>query len=444
MTTAAPTIAAMVAAMPSGGQTSLALIEAAEAAAQRHATLNALAEVHWPRAREGARQFDLEARAGRLRGPLHGLPVSVKDLYRVDGFMLRAGTRAALPDLGASEAVAVARLRAAGAHLFATTNMHEIALGATGENAWTGDVCNPHDPARQSGGSSSGAGVCVATGIGVAALGTDTGGSVRVPASFCGVVGFKPSFDAIPLAGALNLSWSCDHAGPLARSVADAALLYEVLSGRSTRHGSVARRPRLGVPRAWLRARLDDAVAARFEQAIAALVAAGAEIEEVDHAALDLAWYCYSPLVRAESAFVHRQTLAAGGEGFGEAVRQPLEIGRALPALDYLDAQRAAHEVRTALRSLLAGLDAMVLPTASVLPPLRGQAEVRVPGGVKPVRELVLGQTLPFNLAGVPSISLPMGRAQGLPVGLMLNGAWNQDAHLLALARWCEPIVAAF
>ena len=441
MTDAGPTIAATVAAMGEGRQSSVALIEAAAAAAREHAALNALAEVDWTRAREQARRFDVAARAGESLGPLHGIPISIKDLFRVEGFTMHAGTRAQLPGLTATEAEAVARLRAAGALLFATTNLHEVALGATGENIWTGDVCNPHDPARQAGGSSSGAGVCVATGIGLAALGSDTGGSVRIPANFCGVVGFKPSFGAIPLGGALHLSWSCDHAGPLTRSVADAALLYEVMSGRSAAHAGPARRSRLAIPRSWLAARLEDAVRERFEQTVATLRAHGAEIIDVDPAALDLAWYCYSPLVRAEGAYVHRQALAAGGEGFSEAVRQPLQIGRELLAHDYLDAQRAADEVRTELRDLLRGVDALILPTASVLPPLRGQTEVRVPGGVKPVRELVLGQTLPFNLAGVPAITVPMGRSQGLPVGLQMVGAWNEDASLLALAGWAEPIV---
>src|SRR5690606_16378152 len=138
------------------------------------------------------------------------LPVSIKDLFNVRGMPTRAGTRAPLPELSSTEATLVTRLRDAGAVIFAKTNMHEIALGATGENRWTGDVSNPFDPSRQSGGSSSGAGVAVATGIGLAGIGSDTGGSVRIPAAFCGVTGFKPSFGAIPLDGGLHLSWTCD------------------------------------------------------------------------------------------------------------------------------------------------------------------------------------------------------------------------------------------
>ena len=204
----------------------LALIQAR---AQTHADLNPFAWVDWERAAAQADAAQAEAKALGVSAlaarALQGVFVSVKDLFNLDGAPTHAGSRAALPDLGGQSAV-VNRLRAAGAIVFAKTNMHEIALGATGENRWTGDVKNPHDPARQAGGSSSGSGVAVACGIGSASIGSDTGGSVRIPAAFCGVVGFKPTYGAIPLDGALGLSWTCDHAGPLANSVDDAAIVY--------------------------------------------------------------------------------------------------------------------------------------------------------------------------------------------------------------------------
>ena len=221
----------------------------------RHVDLNPIAWLDADRVRERIRLLNASASGDRSPGPstplsgrrLAGVFVSVKDLFAVPGAPLAAGTRAALPDVGA-ESTVVRRLVEAGAIVFAKTQMHEIALGATGENTWTGDVCNPYDPTRQAGGSSSGAAVAVACGIGAAGIGSDTGGSVRIPAAFCGIVGFKPTFGAIPLGGALPLSWTCDHAGPLARTVADATLLYEVLSARSAAHGTVARRPRFAVP----------------------------------------------------------------------------------------------------------------------------------------------------------------------------------------------------
>ncbi len=438
-----PSIADAVDAQRRGRLTATALIESARDRAARHADLNALASVDWEQALAEAAACDREAAAGSLRGPLHGVPVSIKDLFKVRGHTMRAGTRARLPVFEQVEARAVGRLREAGALIFATTQMHEIALGATGENEWTGDVKNPFDPARQSGGSSSGAGVAVASGIGLAALGSDTGGSVRIPANFCGVVGFKPSFGAVSLEGALPLSWSFDHAGPLARGVDDARWMFEVLSGRSTRHGAVARRPRLAVPRAWLAARLDTPVREVFERTLATLAGSGAELLDVAPAALDRAWTCYTPIVRAEAAYVHRQALADGGQGFSASVSTPMRDGQQLPAQAYLDAQRQAHEVRAELSALLASVDAMMLPTAAILPPLRGQADVRIAGVAIPVRQLVLGQTLPFNVAGVPALTLPMGRAGDLPVGLQIVGAFDADARVLALARWCEERLAA-
>ncbi|MCL4184959.1 MAG: amidase, partial [Burkholderiaceae bacterium] len=318
---------------------------------------------------------------------------------------------------------------------------HEIALGATGENRWTGDVKNPFDPARQSGGSSSGAAVAVATGIGLAGIGSDTGGSVRIPASFCGVTGFKPSFGAIPLDGALHLSWTCDHAGPLARSVDDCAQLFEVMAGRCVAHGAVARRPRLAVPASWLRGRLQPSVREHFERLLATLARRGAELGDIDLPMFAQAWQCYTPIVRAEAAWVHRAALAAGAAGFSELVLPALNAGRALGAADYIDALKTRERVRVALDAALAGVDALVLPTSAVLPPLRGQDAIEVEGGRTTVREAVLGQTLPFSLCGLPTLTIPVGLVAGLPVGLQVVGRRDGDAALLALGRWLEECV---
>lgn len=420
------------------------LLAQARQQAQAHADLNAIAYVDWGRALDEARALDRQAKADPgACGPLHALPISIKDLFAVGGMPTRGGTRAALPDLGQPEATLVQRLRAAGALIFAKTNLHELALGATGENVWTGDVKNPHDPARQAGGSSSGAAVAVASGIGVAAVGSDTGGSVRIPAAFCGVTGFKPSYESIPLAGGLNLSFTCDHAGPLAASVDDCALLFEVMSGRRTEHGRVARHPRLAVPRDWLAPRMSGEVAAVFERQLASLAREGARIEEISLAGLAIAWEHYTPLVRAEAAWIHRDALAAGDPGFSDLVLPPLKAGMTIGAGAYLDALKARRAVQAELAAVLAQVDAIVCPTSPVLPPLRGQTEVVVADGASmSTREAVLGQTLAFSFAGVPALAMPMGRAQGLPVSLQVIGAFDADAALLALGRWIEPILA--
>lgn len=423
--------------------TSSALLAAARASAEASAEFNPIAHVDWEAAAIQAAVLDVEVRARRVRGPLHGIPVTIKDLFNVDGMPTRAGTRAPLHELDRGEAELVRRLRAAGALVFAKTNMHEIALGATGENRWTGDVKNPRDPARQAGGSSSGAGVAVARGIGLGAVGSDTGGSVRIPAAFCGVTGFKPTYGAIPLAGALYLSWTCDHAGPLARSVDDCALLFEAMALRSTGHGSVPRVPRFAVPADWLAPRMSDAVRERFERALEALRRRGALVEAVDAPMLDDAWRCYTPIVRAEGAFVHRAALAAGGEGFSELVIPPLREGEKLLAGAYLEALRQREGVRAGLAAILSGFDAMLLPTSPVLPPLRGQTEVEVAGGrTMPARDAVLGQTAAFSLVGLPTLAMPMGDVGNLPTSLQVVGEHDADARVLAIGRWIEAALA--
>jgi aspartyl-tRNA(Asn)/glutamyl-tRNA(Gln) amidotransferase subunit A len=434
----------LVAAIAQGTRSAQALVEQARDNAALHAGLNAIAWVDWSAAVDQARVLDEEARSGRLRGPLHGVPVSIKDLYAVRGMPARAGTRAPLPSLGTDEATLVARLRAAGALVFAKTNMHEIALGCSGENEWTGDVCNPFDPARQSGGSSSGSGVAVATGIGVASIGSDTGGSVRIPAAFCSVVGFKPTSGAIPLDGALPLSFTCDHAGPLARSVDDCALLYEVMAQRRVAHGAAARRPRLHVPAEWLRGRLAPPVRECFERAVAELRGHGAEIAEVRLPQLKDSWAAYTPIVRAEAAWVHRAALDAGGEGFSPLVLPALQAARRILAVEYVDALRTRAAIAAALDAALADCDAWILPTSTVLPPLRGQNDVEVEGGTTTVREAVLGQTLPFSLCGVPALAVPLAFVDGLPVGLQLVARRDGDASLLALGQWVERFFPAF
>jgi aspartyl-tRNA(Asn)/glutamyl-tRNA(Gln) amidotransferase subunit A len=423
----------------------LALIQAR---VQEHAELNAIAWVDWERA---AAQADAAQAAAETLGsqalsarPLQGVFVTVKDLFNLDGATTAAGTRARLPDLGGQSAV-VNRLLAAGAIVFAKTNMHEVALGATGENSWTGDVKNPYDPARQAGGSSSGSGVAVACGIGTASVGSDTGGSVRIPAAFCGVVGFKPTYGAIPLQGALALSWTCDHAGPLANSVDDAAWMFEAMSNRSTRHGVTARRPRLGIPRQWLQGRLDPAVRESFERLLSAL-GDEADLVDADVQTLPLAWEYYTPIVRAEGAWIHRAALAAGAEGFSDLVAAPLKAGMTISAAQYFDAMNARERFSGDLDRHLGAIDAMILPTSAIPTPLRGQQDAAVEGGKLSVREAVLGQTLPFSFAGVPTLSLPCGFLAGLPLGLQVVGRRDADATLLSLGRWLEQrlqVVAA-
>ena len=437
------TISEAASALREGRSSARALLDASRVAAESAASLNALAWVDWDQAGRAADALDAQARTGVPVGPLHGIPISIKDLFNVAGMPTRGGTRAPLHELGEAEASLVTRLREAGALIFAKTNLHEVALGATGENRWTGDVCNPFDPSRQAGGSSSGAAVAVARGIGLGAVGSDTGGSIRIPAAFCGVVGFKASYGAVPLDGGLHLSWTCDHAGPLARSVADCALLFEVMSGRSTRHGAVARKPRLAVPETWLRGRLQPAVREVFERLVTSLRADGITVDAVDVPLITRGWEAYTPLVRAEAAWVHRRALVDGGEGFSELVAPPLRAGLTVPAADYIASLKMRDALAAQLEAMLSHYDALIMPGNAVLPPKRGQTDVETEGGMMSVRDAVLGQTASFSFAGVPALVLPTAPVDGLPTSLQLVARRDADASLLALGRWFEARLTA-
>lgn len=429
------TIGEALAALEAKRATAEAITRAALDAAKANAALNALAAIDADAALELARARD---RAG-WTGPLHGIPVTVKDLFATEGLPTRAGTNAPLPPLG-SEAEVVRRLRAAGAVILAKVNMHEVALGLTGENPITGDVPNPHDPARQSGGSSSGSGAAVAAGIGFASLGSDTGGSVRVPAALCGVVGFKPSFGLVPLDGALPLSPTCDHAGPLVRSVADARLVTEVLAGRALAHAAPDA-PRFGVPAAYLDGRLSATMRAAFEAAIGLLRANGAVVVDVDAPGIEQALAAYTPLVRAEAARVHRHALEHAPGGFSEVVRTTLIAAQGLSAAEYLEAREARRAVRRGVTAALAQVDALLVPTTPDVAPVRGTLTVMLESGEAVHRTAQLALTAPFNLAGVPAVSLPLQRAGGLPLGMQVVGRFGEDARALAAAEWVERAI---
>ncbi len=420
------------------------LVQQSFAAIERHGTLNAIAASDRARASDLAHAQTLALRAGQPGGPLFGIPITVKDLYQVDGLPTRGGTRAPLPDLGPAEAVAVSRLKQAGAIVIAKTNMHEIASGISGENAWTGDVCNPIDPARQAGGSSGGSAIAVATGMGLASLGSDTAGSIRVPAAFCGITGFKPTYGLIPLAGALPLSWTCDHAGPLARDVRDAHLLTEILAARRLPlHPDAQHIPtRLGVPLAFLEGWLGDEVDAAFRALLKDLSRAdsGVTVVPIDVPRLGESLAAYGPLRGAESAHVHRAALRAAPEGFSPLVRSRLLEGSTVSAADYLASLDFRAQLRADLDAVLRTVDALLLPTTPLPAPRRGDAEVQLQRGMTEHRQAFVRLTLPFSMAGLPALALPFGTsaATGLPLSLQVIGAFGADARVFEIGLWLE------
>lgn len=371
-----------------------------------------------------------EPLAGAAGGPLLGLTFSVKDLYQVEGWPLRASTQAALPTLPPSPLVT--RLLDLGATLVGKTHLHEIALGISGANPVTLGR-NPLDATRMPGGSSSGAAITVARSEVDFALGTDTGGSIRVPAAWCGVVGFKPTKDhpAWPTLGVLPLSQTCDHAGPLTRDVALAARLHAALSGETVDAQSWAgKKVGLWRPAYWLQA---EALAA-LDDTRRQLEALGAQVSEID---LPDMLDAYSPIVQSEAAAVHASALEDSTTGFSAGTEALLRLGAGRSAEDVQAAFARRQSYRDQLAAPFERFEVLLAPAVPGVAPKLGQDNLKLPEGQTLLRVAVLRLTVPFSLLGVPTLALPRP-AGSLSVGVQLVTAWGRDAQVLGLGLGLE------
>ncbi len=424
---------------------------AAEACLDRiasgNAALNAYILVLAERALEQARAADRELAAGRDRGALHGVPISLKDLIDLDGVPTTAASLASDDRPAARDSQAAANLRRAGVVFLGKTNLHEYALGTTNEDSAFGPARNPHDPSRSPGGSSGGSAASVVAGMALASIGSDTGGSIRIPAAACGTVGLKPTFGEISLEGVIPLSRTLDHLGPLTQTVADAALLYRGLMALPDGPLMPARPMaglRLGVLRRYFCDLLDDEVRALFEAALDRLRAAGARVDEVEIPHADTIAKVYTPIVLAEGAAYHAAGLDAWPEKYTPPVRQRLEAGRAVSGADYRRALQGREQLWLDVNRALEGRDALVLPTLPIPAPPIGAAEMPVGRTMEPIRSLMLRLTQLFDISGHPAISIPCGRTKtGLPVGFQIAGARMQTDNLLAIAMACEGCLGA-
>jgi aspartyl-tRNA(Asn)/glutamyl-tRNA(Gln) amidotransferase subunit A len=414
--------------------------------AERNPSLNAFIAVYAESALAAAHATDGEIATGRYRGPLHGVPISLKDLIDVRGLPTTAASRVRDGHVAAADAVVTARLREAGAIIVGKTNLHEFAFGTTNEDSAFGPVRHPLDPERSPGGSSGGSAASVLDDMAYASIGTDTGGSIRIPAAACGLVGLKPGLGEIPTGGVVPLSATMDHLGPLCRSVEDAGLLYAVLRGTVDPEPWTARDVRglrLGVPRPYFFDQLDTEVADRFDDACQRLSRAGAILEDVAIAHAADIGPVYLHLVLPEAAAYHAETLEHRAGDYTPNVRIRLEMGRYVLAEDYLRA-RLGREVLTGdVDSAVDGRDGLLLPTLAV-PAIRlGAATVRVGASDEPVRNITLRLTQLFNITGHPALTLPCGRTgTGLPVGAQLVGARGRTLDLLRVAAAVEPSVS--
>jgi aspartyl-tRNA(Asn)/glutamyl-tRNA(Gln) amidotransferase subunit A len=414
---------------------------------QDNGSLNAFIHVMAEEARREAAVADRDIAAGRDRGPLHGVPVALKDLIDVAGVPTTAASRVREGHIAATDAPIVTALRKAGAIIIGKTNLDEFAFGTTSENSAFGPVRNPHDPARSPGGSSGGSAVSVAAGMALAAIGTDTGGSIRIPAAVCGIVGLKPTYDEVCADGVVPLARSFDHVGPFARTVADAALVYQALTATSTSiapaNARDAQSIRLAIPRAYFCDLLDGDVRARFDQSIADLRAAGVQIIDTSIAHAPETPAIYMHIHSSEGAQYHAKTLESASDEYTRGVRLRLEVGRCILAEDYARAMRGREILRQEVEAALAGVDALVLPAVPIPAPPIGAESVMVDTTMQPVRAMMLRNTHLFNVTGHPAISMPCGMtSNGLPCGLELVGRRFETSALLGVALGCETVLS--
>ena len=372
--------------------------------------------------------------------PLLGIPVALKDLFDTAGILTTVGSRFFAESVPGEDAEAVLKLKLAGAVILGKTSMHEIALGVTGVNQHFGVAKNPWDLTRIPGGSSSGSAAAVAAGMCLVALGSDTGGSIRIPASLCGVVGLKPTFGRVSTRGVVPLSWNLDHVGPLARTVRDAAILLQGLAGFDPHDSASVDFPvddylvnlENGV-KGWRVAFAvgkyievsDPEIWSGVQEASKVFMELGARVEKVDMAWLyDLA-LANGQMTQADAAAFHRQRLSAHPDWFGEDVRQRLEAGAALTSTDYSLARRTQVEGRRRFEMFFTKYDLLILPTTPIsAPPIEGT------GAVDAARRLTRF-TAPFNLTGLPALSVPCGFVNGMPFGLQLVSRHWGEARVL-------------
>ncbi|MGH9142060.1 MAG: amidase [Vicinamibacterales bacterium] len=407
--------------------------------------LNAFITVTADQALRQARQADQELAAGHDRGPLHGVPISIKDLLDIRGLPTTAASRVREGHVADHDAPTIVHLRQAGAVFIGKTNLHEFAFGTTNEDSAFGPARNPHDPTRSPGGSSGGSAVSVATGMALATIGTDTGGSIRIPSAACGLVGLKPSLGEVSIDGVVPLSRTLDHVGPLAQSVTDACFVYHALMG-DTAAKPPAPMPihglRLAVPRPYFCDVLDEDVRTRFDEALERLRSAGAHIDDIEiRHATDIA-PVYLHIVMGDAAAYHAATLASMPERYTEPVRMRLEMGRYVLAEDYVRALAGRDRLTREVDAAMAQHDALILPSLPIPAPPIGANTVRIGSADEPIRNLMLRLTQPFNVTGHPAIAMPSGLSRDrLPCSVQLVGRRQQTDALLRVALACEQLI---
>jgi len=406
--------------------------------------LNAFISVQADRAMDDAQTAAREIASGLCRGPLHGIPISIKDLIDVADVPTTSGSAVA-PLHPRVDAPVVRRLREAGAILIGKTNLHEFAFGTTSDETAFGAVHHPLDFARSPGGSSGGAAVALVEGMCLASIGTDTGGSIRIPSAICGTVGLKPTYGELPCTGIVPLSTTCDHVGPMTLSVEDARIVFDALRapGEATKVRSDGPFT-FGVPTGYLLEKLDPEIRAALTAVRAHLAAAGHTVVDVALPNARMTPDIYLHIVLPEASHYHAATLESDPSGYSPGVRLRLEMGRYLLAEDYVRAISLRARLTAVVDAALLTCDALLVPTVPVVAPVLGSTTVEVDGQQEPVRAATLRLTQMFNLTGHPAIALPAGRnTGGLPISMQLVAGRNRTDQLLAIAAAVERQITA-
>ncbi|HLI08378.1 MAG TPA: amidase [Ktedonobacteraceae bacterium] len=405
---------------------------------------------------EEAEQAERELRTGLFRGPLQGIPIGVKDLIAVKGVRTTAGSRVLADNVSRENAAVVEQLRKAGAVIIGKTNTHEFAYGT-----YTPPTRNPWNLNHIPGGSSGGSAAAVAAGMCLGAIGTDTGGSIRIPAACCGVTGLKPTYGRISAYGVIPLSWSLDHVGPLARSAEDCAILFDALAGYDPRDASSVSGPpsratasliagpegrgplslqglTLGIPSARFVGPLDAEVRHAWEAAQMVLKEEGAELLEVDipHPSMEV----YRTIQMPEASLAHMQQgwLSERADLYTERTRERLLQGQQIPAVNYLRAQQERRAFASALTTIMRRVNALLLPAIPMpaIPVSQIDQDIVIDGVIINATVALLSLTMPFNLAGLPALSFPVGfSARGLPIGLQAVGKTFEESTVLRIAH---------
>ena len=422
------------------------------------------------KARASAKQTDSRLAISKRLGRLDGIPVAIKDNFFIQGVRCTAGSKILSDFVPDYSAPTVERLEEAGAAIVGTTNLHEFASGVTSVNPYYGTARNPWNTERITGGSSGGSAAAVAAGLAFAALGTDTSGSVRIPASLCGVVGLKPTFGLVSTRGTIPLSTSLDHVGVLTRTCLDAAVLLDSLAGfderdptsvRTTRkynyfQESISARDKghkVGVPRNYFLDGLDQDVSNAFEKVVIELGSLGFELDDIEIPNIDRSAEIWAPIRFSEATAYHLSWLESRPRDYSEDVRRKLERGKEFSAVQYISAKSKASEFRSASIKTFGQFDAIITPTTPVPAPKIGETNVPLGTSQTDVYTALVRQTLPFNVSGLPAVSVPMGVSRdGLPLGLQIIGKLFDEATILGIGSayeqkfrkiWLAPLVSS-